>query len=130
LSQSICFLCHNQDFQGNSFTGHGPFKIIDKLSDVTFKLQTCDDRKYEQTVHVNRIKRFVNPDWEREEREEPVGDSDNIVKILYMMRSRNDSKRLDLRSSHVCNLNITSESLSMILNGPCPVKEFPWESWL
>ena len=62
---------------------------------MTFKLQTCDDRKYEQTVHVNRIKRFVNPDWEREEREEPVGDSDNIVKILYMMRSRNDSKRLE-----------------------------------
>jgi transposase InsO family protein len=78
---------------------HEPFKIIDKLSDVTFKLQTCDDRKYEQTVHVNRIKRFVNPE-EREEREEPddpkpVGDSDNIVKILDMMRSRNDSKRLE-----------------------------------
>ena len=35
-----------------------------------------------------------------EEREEPddpkpVGDSDNIVKILDMMRSRNDSKRLE-----------------------------------
>jgi hypothetical protein len=66
---------------------------------VTFKLQTCDDRKYEQTVHVIRIKRFVNPE-EMEEREEPddpkpVGDSDNIVKILDMMRSRNDSKRLE-----------------------------------
>ncbi|CAC5393704.1 unnamed protein product [Mytilus coruscus] len=82
---------------------HGPYVIIDKLSDVNYKIQMCDSKKSEQTVHVNRIKQFVDPD------DRPIIDGEDIVpninpnensdnkmvKILDTMRSRNESKRLE-----------------------------------
>lgn len=80
---------------------HGPFRIIEKLSDVSYKLQTFDDKRSVQTVHVNRLKRVVDP----EGRTEHADDNDNnieetvengdIIEKLDMMRSRNESKRLE-----------------------------------
>ncbi|CAC5372715.1 unnamed protein product [Mytilus coruscus] len=82
---------------------HGLYVIIDKLSDVNYKLQMCDSKKSEQTVHVNRIKQFVDPDdrpiIDGEDivpNINPIENSDNTkVKILDTMRSRNESKRLE-----------------------------------
>ncbi|CAC5380463.1 unnamed protein product [Mytilus coruscus] len=82
---------------------HGPYVIIDKLSDVNYKIQMCDSKKSEQTVHVNRIKQFVDPDdrpiIDGEDivpNINPIENSDNkMVKILDTMRSRNESKRLE-----------------------------------
>ncbi|CAG2215736.1 unnamed protein product [Mytilus edulis] len=51
---------------------HGPYIIIDKLSDVIYKIQMCDSKKSEQTVHVNRIKLFVDPD------DRPITDEGDI----------------------------------------------------
>lgn len=80
---------------------HGPYIIIDKLSDVNYKIQMCDSKKSEQTVHVNRIKHFVDPDDRPITDEGDIGsnidsieNNDNtMVKILDTMRSRNESKR-------------------------------------
>ena len=82
---------------------HGPYIIIDKLSDVNYKIQMCDSKKSEQTVHVNRIKHFVDPDDRPVTDEGDIGsnidsieNNDNtMVKILDTMRSRNESKRLE-----------------------------------
>ncbi|CAC5363328.1 unnamed protein product [Mytilus coruscus] len=76
---------------------------VNNLSDVNYKIQLCDSKKSEQTVHVNRIKQFVDPDdrpiIDGEDivpNINPIENSDNtMVKILDTMRSRNESKRLE-----------------------------------
>ena len=62
---------------------------------MTFKLQTCDDKKSEQTVHVNRMKQFIDPEERRYHDEEKtvsnIENDNKIRKIVDTMRSRNES---------------------------------------
>ena len=72
---------------------HGPFEILAKLSEVNYRIS---DGK---VVHVNRMKPFVDP-HDRPENEcnieaSDVNENDEVVKVLDMMRSRNESKRLE-----------------------------------
>lgn len=39
----------------------GPFEIIDKLSNTTYKLAVPDRRSHTQTAHINRLKKWVTP---------------------------------------------------------------------
>lgn len=79
---------------------HGPFEITKKLSDVTFVAKSCDDKNTIQTVHINRLKPFTDPNGRTDRDEAEIQEqlsSDNVVKILDVMRTRNDSKRLEKR---------------------------------
>ena len=40
---------------------HGPFRIIEKLSPVHFRLRTCNNKQVTTIVHANRMKHFVDP---------------------------------------------------------------------
>lgn len=76
---------------------HGPYEIVKKLSTVNYNVKLIGDEWKIQNVHVNRMKRFTDPD-DRETNNgdlevETVGDGE-IVKVLDM-RSRNDSNRLE-----------------------------------
>lgn len=83
---------------------HGPYKVLTKLSDVTYKLQDPDNKSKTLTSHVNRMKSYVNPnDRPDDHNDDPdqtpsqleTGDDQEIVKILDLMRQRNDSRRLE-----------------------------------
>ena len=39
----------------------GPFEVIDKLSEITYKLAVPDRRSHTQTAHINRLKKWVTP---------------------------------------------------------------------
>ena len=41
---------------------HGPFRIVERLSPVHFKLRTCTNRPVQATVHANRMKPYFDPD--------------------------------------------------------------------
>lgn len=41
---------------------HGPFRIVERLSPVHFKLRTGNNRMVYTTVHANRIKPYFDPD--------------------------------------------------------------------
>ena len=41
---------------------HGPYRLVEKLSPVTFKLQTSDNRLLPCAVHVNRFKPYYDPE--------------------------------------------------------------------
>jgi len=83
---------------------HGPYTVLTKLSDVTYKLQDPDNKSKTLTSHVNRMKSYVNPnDRPDDHNDDPdqtpsqleTGDDQEIVKILDLMRQRNDSRRLE-----------------------------------
>ena len=40
---------------------HGPFRIINKFSEVHFRLRTLDNNLVTTTVHANRMKRYHDP---------------------------------------------------------------------
>ncbi|XP_062591603.1 uncharacterized protein LOC134253110 [Saccostrea cucullata] len=86
---------------------HGPYEIIERLSNVTYRLQDPDHKSKTFTAHANRMKPYLDPndrphhdyipDEDVEYEDETADDNGPIVKVLDMMWSRNDSKRLEKR---------------------------------
>ena len=84
-----------------SHNWHGPFKILKKLSEVTYKLQDQNNDAKTQTTHVDRMKPYINPcdppdhdyfpDNEEEWEKDPIRYHGSIVKVLDIMRSHNKS---------------------------------------
>ena len=40
---------------------HGPYRAVDKLSPVHYRLRTCSNKPVTSIVHANRMKHFVDP---------------------------------------------------------------------
>lgn len=40
---------------------HGPYRVVDKLSPVHYRLRTCSNKPVSTTVHANRMKLFIDP---------------------------------------------------------------------
>ena len=40
---------------------HGPYRIVEQLSPVHYRLRTCSNRPVTTTVHANRMKTFYDP---------------------------------------------------------------------
>ena len=51
---------------------HGPYRIVEKLSPVHYRLRTCTNKPVSTTVHANRMKLFVDPN------ERPIVPPDTI----------------------------------------------------
>ena len=41
---------------------HGPYRVVEKLSPVHYRLRTCSNKPVSSIVHANRMKHFVDPD--------------------------------------------------------------------
>ena len=55
---------------------HGPYCIVELTSPVNVKLQTLNQKKMKQIVHVSRIQKYLAPDRPTEEPE--LLDSDDF----------------------------------------------------
>ena len=40
---------------------HGPYRVVEKLSPVHYRLRTCSNKPVSSIVHANRMKHFVDP---------------------------------------------------------------------
>lgn len=40
---------------------HGPYRIVEKLSPVHYRVRTCTNKPVSSTVHANRMKLFLDP---------------------------------------------------------------------
>ena len=40
---------------------HGPYRVVEQLSPVHYRLRTCSNKPVSTTVHANRMKRFIDP---------------------------------------------------------------------
>ena len=40
---------------------HGPYRVVEKLSPVHYRLRTCSNKPVTSIVHANRMKHFVDP---------------------------------------------------------------------
>lgn len=40
---------------------HGPYRVVERLSPVHFRLRTCSNRPVSSIVHANRMKPFIDP---------------------------------------------------------------------
>lgn len=51
---------------------HGPYRVVEKLSPVHYRLRTCRNKPVSSILHANRMKHFVDPN--DRPIEPPVGD--------------------------------------------------------
>lgn len=76
---------------------HGPYEVLTRLTDVTFKLKDPDHKSKTLSSHVNRMKSNVNCpadhdyDPNQTPTQEETGEDREMVKILDLMRQRNQS---------------------------------------
>lgn len=48
-------------FPRNCYNYHGPYRVVERLSPVHFRLRTCSRRPVSSIVHANRMKPFIDP---------------------------------------------------------------------
>ena len=51
---------------------HGPYRVVEKLSAVHFRLRTCTNKPITTVIHANHMKLFINPN------DRPITTPDNL----------------------------------------------------
>ena len=57
---------------------HGPYRVVERLSPVHFRLRTCSNRPVTSIVHANRMKPFIDP------QDRPITPPDDVDDELYV----------------------------------------------
>lgn len=57
---------------------HGPYRVVERLSPVHFRLRTCSNKPVSSIVHANRMKHYIDPT------DRPIEPPTNILEELYL----------------------------------------------
>ena len=79
---------------------HGPFRIIEKLSQVHFRLRTLDNDLVTTTVHANRMKPYNDPDdrlieppdfKDQDQQELQLHDNDSLSETQFTQQTQQNT---------------------------------------
>ena len=89
---------------------HGPYRVVEKLSPVHFRLRTCSNRPVSSIAHANRMKPFLDP---RNRLKAPPPDIDDELCLQDHNLSSDSFTRTHTNTDANSNLSPTTDPIDV-----------------